>query len=66
MNPAKAKRNTSTIANVFQRHLRQPLQSEHCRSQRFYRHSVFSLFLTEQPEFNRFAFISPVETMSAP
>ena len=66
MDPAKAKRNISTIADIFQRHIRQLMQGERCRSQRFYRHSVFSLFLTEQPGFNRFAFTSPVETMSAP
>ena len=44
--PAKAKRNISTIADIFQCHIRQPLQGERCRSQRMYRHSVFSWFFT--------------------
>ena len=39
--PQKLKRNTTAIAVVFQSQIRQPLQGEHCRSQRFYRHSVF-------------------------
>lgn len=44
--PAIAKTSRSTIANHTQRHIRQPLQGEHCRSQRFYRHSVFIWCLT--------------------
>ncbi len=44
--PAITKTSRLTIANHTQRHIRQPLQGEHCRSQRFYRHSVFIWYLT--------------------
>lgn len=56
----------STIANHIQRHIRQPLQGEHCRSQRFYRHSVFSWLLTTPCRIHPICLSSPVESMSAP
>lgn len=55
-----------TIANHIQRHIRQPLQGEHCRSQRFYRHSVFSWLLTTPCRIHPICLSSPVESMSAP
>lgn len=45
-NPAKAKTDRLTIANRVQAIIRRPLQGEHCRSQRFYRHSCFYWYLT--------------------
>ena len=56
----------STIANHIQRHIRQPLQGEHCRSQRFYRHSVFSRLFTTPCRIHPICLSSPVESMSAP
>ena len=64
--PQLLKRIRSTIANHIQRHIRQPLQGEHCRSQRFYRHSVFVWFFTTPRRIQPICLSSSVESMSAP
>ena len=64
--PQSLKRIRSTIANHIQAIIRQPLQGEHCRSQRFYRHSVFSRLLTTPCRIHPACLSSSVESMSAP
>ena len=64
--PQKLKRMRLTIASHIQRHLRQPLQGERCRSQRFYRHSVFIWSLTTPRRIQPICLSSSVEAITPP
>lgn len=64
--PQKLKRTRLTIASRIQRHTRQPLQGEHCRSQRFYRHSVFIWFFTTPCRIQPICLSSSVEAITPP
>ena len=44
--PQKLNRYNQQSPIISNAYIKQPLQGEHCRSQRFYRHSVFSQCLT--------------------
>ena len=64
--PQKLKRMQLTIASRIQRHVRQPLQGERCRSQRFYRHSVFIWLLTTPCRIHPICLSSSVESVTPP
>ena len=64
--PQKLKRMRLTIASHIQCHIRQPLQGERCRSQRFYRHSVFSWFFTTPCRIQPICLSSSVEAITPP
>ena len=51
---------------AFKRHIRQPLQGERCRSQRFYRHSVFIWSLTTPRRIQPICLSSSVEAITPP